>query len=220
MRRKARSGPPAILVFLLAAALVFGIYYVWQGVQTFLRTGGLGVVEATTRAQAVSTAAVVGATRFPTAAPSTPLPTATEVPPCQDFRVSVPAGIVREGPSTGAAVVTQFRQNEVVCVLGKDEGSEWYTLDLNRDTRRIELAYMHETVIEAVNPTLTPSITPTPSDTVTPPPTVTLVPSERPTATSTPIPTHTRNPRDTNTPFPTATLTPTPSDTPQLFQSA
>ena len=45
MRRNSRSGPPALLAFLLAAALVFGVYYIWQGVQTFLRTGGLGVVE-------------------------------------------------------------------------------------------------------------------------------------------------------------------------------
>jgi hypothetical protein len=219
MKRSTRSGPPAILVFLLAGALVFGIYYVWQGVQTFLRTGGLGVVEATARAQDVSTATAQIVTRIANA-PPTLLPTATEVPPCQDFRVSVPAGIVREGPSTSSPVVTQFRQNEIVCVLGKDDGSEWYTLDLNPSTRRIEIAYMHETIIEAVNPTPTPSITPTPSNTVSPPPTVTLVPTERPTATSTPIPTATRNPRDTDTPFPTATQTPTPSDTPQLFQSA
>jgi hypothetical protein len=211
MRRKTRSGPPAVLVFLLAGALVFGIYYMWQGIQTFLRTGGLGVVEATARAQEVSTATAQLVTRI-APVPATLLPTATEVPPCQDFRVSVPAGIVREGP--------QFRENEIVCVLGKDAGSEWYTIDLNPSTRRIEPAYMHETIIEAVNPTPTPSITPTPSNTVSPPPTVTLVPTGRPTATSTPIPTATRNPRDTNTPFPTATQTPTPSDTPQLFQSA
>jgi hypothetical protein len=219
MRRKTRSGPPAVLVFLLAGALVFGIYYIWQGAQTFLRTGGLGVVEATARAQDVSTATAQIVTRMATI-PATLLPTATDIPPCQEFRVSVPAGIVREGASTSSAVVTQFRQNEIVCVMGKDAGSEWYTIDLNPSTRRLELAYMHETIIEAVNPTLTPSITPTPSNTVSPPPTVTLVPTERPTRTSTPIPTPTRDPRDTDTPFPTATLTPTPSDTPQLFQSA
>ena len=54
MRRNSRNGPPAILAFLLAAALVFGVYYIWQGVQTYLRTGGLGVVESTQRAQQVA----------------------------------------------------------------------------------------------------------------------------------------------------------------------
>ena len=61
-------------------------------------------------------------------------------------------------------------------MLGREDGSEWYSIDLNPSTRRIELAYMHESIIEAVNPTPTPSITPTPSNTVSPPPTVTLTP--------------------------------------------
>ena len=219
MGRHSRSGPPALLVFLLAVALVFGVYYVWQGVQTFLRTGGLGVVEATQRAEDVSTATAQGFT--PRAAfAATLLPTSTDVPPCQDFRVSVPAGIVREGPSTGSAVVTQFREGEIVCVLGREAGSEWYSIDLNPSTRRIELAYMHESIIEAVNPTPTPSDTLTPSNTVSPPPTVTRTPTIPPTVTPSPLPSYTRDPRWTNTPLPTLTPSPAPSETLQPFQSA
>lgn len=219
MGRRSGGGPPAVLVFLLAVALVFGIFYIWQGVQTFLRTGGLGVAEATTRAENVSSATAVRVTRMATL-PATLLPTSTEVPPCQEFRVSVPAGIVREGPATSSAVVTQYREGEIVCVLGQEPGSEWYSIDLNPNTRRIELAYMHETIIEAVNPTLTPSNTYTPSNTVSPPPTVTLVPTEPATRTPTPLPSYTLDPRFTDTPIPTLTPTPTPSETPVLFQSA
>lgn len=219
MRRKSGGGPPALLAFLLAIALVFGIFYVWQGIQTFLRTGGLGVVEATERAQVIDTATAVRITRMATSE-ATLRPTATEVPPCQEFRVSVPAGIVREAPSTSAAVATQFRQGEIVCVLGKDEGSEWYTLDLNPSTRRLELAYMHETILEAVNPTLTPSITPTASNTVTPAPTVTNMPTEAPSETPIPLPSPTRDARTPNTPLPTLTPSPLPTATQIPFQSA
>ena len=219
MRRNSRSGPPALLAFVLAAALVFGAYYIWQGVQTYLRTGGLGVVESTARAQQVDTATAAGFVSRATL-PATLLPTATSPPPCQDFRVIVPAAIVREGPSTSAAVKTQFNAGTTVCVLSQDEGSEWYSIDINPSTKRIELGYMNEVVIEAANPTLTPSMTLTPSNTVSPPPTVTNVPTQQPSATSTNIPTATRDPRLTNTPYPTATATPTASETPQLFQSA
>jgi len=207
------------LAFLLAAALIFGAYYIWQGVQTYLRTGGLGVVESTQRAQQVNTATAEGITLKATL-PATLLPTATEPPPCQDFSVIVPAAIVREGPSTSSTVITQFKEGTIVCVLGQDAGSDWYSIDINPSTKRIELGYMNNVLIEAANPTLTPSITLTPSNTVSPPPTVTNVPTQSPTATSTNIPTATRDPRLTNTPYPTATATPTPSETPQQFQSA
>lgn len=219
MRRKSTGGPPALLAFVLAIALVFGVYYVWQGLQTFLRTGGLGVTEATERAVVLSSATANVVTRMATIE-QTLRPTATEVPPCQEFRVSVPAGVVRQGPSTGAAVATQFRQGDIVCVLMKDAGSEWYTIDLNPSTRRLELAYMHETILEAVNPTQTPSMTYTPSLTVSPAPTVTNVPTEVPTRTPTGLPNPTRDPRWTNTPLPTVTPSPSNTATPPLSQSA
>ena len=219
MKRSSRSGPPAILAFLLAVALVLGAFYIWQGFQTFLRTGGLGVVESTQRAQQVNTATAQEVGRIATL-PITLIPSATDPPPCQDFRVTAPAGIVRDGPSLQAAVNTQFVQGTIVCVLGREPGTEFYAIDVNPNTKHVDLGYMHESIIEAVNPTLTPSPTFTPSLTVSPPPTVTNTPLPIPTITPSPLPSYTRNPSFTNTPLPTLTPTPTPSVTPQEFQSA
>lgn len=174
MGRSSRSGqsrPPSLLAFIVAVAFVFGGYYLFQGVQSFVRTGGLGVDEATQRAGIANTATAQRVTRFAPQSAMTLRPTATPLPECQNFRVNVPAGIVREAPSAGATVVTQLTQGTIVCVLGRETNSEWYTLDLNANTRRIDLAYMHETVIEAENPTptltrtLVPSATPMPEDT-------------------------------------------------------
>jgi hypothetical protein len=219
MRQNSRGGPPALLAFVLAIALVFGVYYVWQGVQTFLRTGGLGVVEATKQAENISDVTATGIMSRATL-PVTLLPTSTPPPSCQDFRVIVPAAIVREGASTTSAVKGQFRENDSVCVLGMEPDGQWYSIDFNPSTRRIELGYMNVVLIEPMNPTLTPSITPTPSNTVSPAPTVTNVPTKPPTRTPTPFPTDTLNPNWTKTPTITRTPTPQASDTPQLFQSA
>jgi hypothetical protein len=196
--KRGNSGPPAWLVFLLGAALVFGAYYVWLGVRDFLRTGGLGVVEATNQAIIISSAT---AERVQSTQPSdfTPLPTFTPIPPCQEFVVSVPNAIVRERPSTGAPIVDSLFEGTTVCVLEKPLDSEWYAIDTNPITRHPELAYMHEDIIQAVNPTLTPT------ETFTPPPTVTSAPTDIPTPTPLPRPTATRDPRVTDTPTPTLT---------------
>lgn len=201
------SGPPAWLVFLVAIALVFGGYYLWTGLSTYLRTGGLGVVEATERAQIVSTAT---AQRFFQSNPTlTARPSSTPIPECQTFVVTTASAIVRESPNTNAPVVTAFPQGTEVCVLEKLPNSEWFSIDTDPQTRRLEVAYMHETIIEALNPTLTPSRTPTAL------PTVTITPSLTPSLTWTPAPTETLDPDATDTPTPTVTRTPTPS-----FQSA
>ncbi len=213
MSRRSRSsgqgGPPAILVFLVAIALVFGAFYLYQGAQNFIRTGGLGVEEATSRAEVVSSATAQRSTQSATRMASTPRPSLTPVPECIDFRVVVNA-VVRRSPSESGAVETGLNAGTVVCVLGRDEGSEWYAIDLNRETRRVELAYMNEVVLEAVNPTLTPSqttsplptVTPAPTETpsITPPPTDTLAPSVTPRFTR----------RATSAPESTATETATP----------
>jgi hypothetical protein len=133
------------------------------------------------------------------------LPTSTPLPTCIDFVVSVPNAIVRQNPSPNAAILTSYSQGEPVCVLGRPSPeSEWYFIDMNPRTRRIEPAYMHETVVEAVNPTLTPTRTTTPTRTPTP--------TDTPTITRTAVvpPTVTTNPDVTDTPSPTPTLTPTP----------
>jgi len=202
-----KEGPPAWLVFVVGVALVFGGFYLWQGIQNFLRTGGRGVVEATQRAVQVSTATAERSTEV--AINRTPLPSATAIPDCQDFIVSVPNAIVRQAPTTNSEIVTAFNQGTHVCVLGRDSASGWYIVDSDPTTRRRETAYMHESVLEAVNPT------PTPSDTPSPLPTVTALPTS--TATETPLP------APTATPNPDASATPTPSPTPtatDAFQSA
>ena len=89
----------------------------------------------------------------------TPLPSQTPVPPCQDFVVDVPSAIIRELPTTNSALVDTVSQNETVCVIAKLVDSEWYEIDKNPLTRRLEPVYMHEDIIRALNPTLTPSTT-------------------------------------------------------------
>ncbi len=194
------GGPPAWFIFIVGVAIVFGIYYVWFGVQNFLRTGGRGVAEATQQAQVITTATA----RMRPTANLNILPTFTPVPTCQDFVVSVPNAIVREAPSPNGAIVTSYSQNESVCVLGRPQpDSEWYTIDMNPRTRRLETAYMHESVIQALYPTPTPTRTPTPAPTLTSPPTPTA------SITPSPRPTETLNPDVTDTPPPTATPSPT-----------
>ena len=201
MRRS--SGPPAWLIFLVVIAFVFAGYYLWTGAQSFMRAGGLGVVEATARADVIATAT---ADRVLNAVRNTPVPTLTPIPDCQLFVVSVPSAIVREAPNTNAAIVASWDRGTEVCVLTHD--GEWYTIDSNPRTRRIEFAYMHESIISAVEPTATPTIT------ASPPPTVTDVPTLTPSLTFTPRPTETIDPDATATFTPTPTITPPITPTP------
>jgi hypothetical protein len=193
-------------VFLIGAALVFGLYYLLQGAQTFLRTGGLGVVEATRQAEIVASATQQRATRV--VAQITALPSATPQPTCTDFRVIVPSAIVRDAPSPSAAVLRGFSQGEIICVLWREPGSEWYTIDRDRSTRRRELAYMHESVIAPVNPTATLPPTTTPPPTLTP----SITPSQLPTEPPTSTPRVTATPAIENAP----TLPPPPTSTPSI----
>ncbi|KXK21319.1 MAG: hypothetical protein UZ15_CFX003001507 [Chloroflexi bacterium OLB15] len=186
------GGPPAWLIFLVAVALVFGAYYLIRGAQDFVATGGLGVDEATARAQIVASATANRVTRMATQQGGgiQLLPTGTPLPECIDFRVVVPNAVVRSGPSSAGAIVTGYPEGTVVCVISRAApDSEWYLIDQNPRTRRIEEAFMHEEVIDAVNPTPTPSNTRTPMPSVTPAPT-----SENPSATPTPTPSNTLPP--------------------------
>lgn len=210
--RRSRSGPPAWLVFLVAVALVFGGYYLIRGAQDFLRTGGLGVQEATARAQIIASATADREARIPTQSGAIELiPTGTPPPACIDFRVVVSSARVRASPD--GAVLTGFPQGTLVCVISRAESnSAWYLIDQNPRTRRIDEAYISENVIEAVNPTPTPSRTPTPLPTVTSMP-VSATPTITPTftATATDVPDF----RPTLPPAPgAATDTPVPSSTP------
>ena len=201
------GGLPPPLVFLIGAALVFGVYYLLQGAQTFIRTGGLGIVEATRQAEIVASATQQRATRI--IAQITAQPTATPLPTCTDFRVIVPSAVVRSAPSPSAGIVRGFAQGEIVCVLWREPGSEWYTIDRDRSTRRRELAYMHESVIAPINPTPTSPPTVTPLPTLTP----SITPSELPTEPPSPTP------RAAPT-LPPPTPTPAPPFTPTLLMQS
>ncbi|MCU0475773.1 MAG: SH3 domain-containing protein [Anaerolineae bacterium] len=167
------GGLPGWLIFLIAVAIGLGAYYTWLGVQDYVRAGGLGVTEATQRADLIASATQERAATFTAVAPAliTLAVTPTPVPPCQDFAVAVTVGIVRDRPSTNAAILEQLPQGTTVCVIARiGEDGEWYELDINPRTRRLDAGYMRQDLVEALNPT------PTPSRTVTRPPTVTPVP--------------------------------------------
>lgn len=213
-RSRPGGGPPAWFVFLIAVALVFGVFYLVQGVQNFIRTGGQGVTEATGQAVIVASATAERVARLETAFETTPLPSRTPVPECQTFVVSVPNAIVRDAPSSSGGLIGSLNEGEEVCVLGREPETDWYVIDRTAGTRRLDIAYMHETVIRALNPTVTPSRTPTPLATVTP------LPTDTPTRTPSPAPTvptaipnrvDTATPVDTSTPTPTPTITPSPT---------
>lgn len=201
------DGLPAWLIFLLGAALIFGLYYLWQGAQNFLRTGGLGVDETTRQAVVVGSATARRVTQgLSSEATRTRPPTVSPIPPCQTFTVSVPNAIVREGPSSASGIVTSYKEGDTVCVISIAPDSEWYLIDMTPETRRLDPAYMHQTVIRANNPTPKPTIT------MTPLPTVTSLPTLTPSMTPEPRPSATPNLSVTDTETPTPTSPPTATD--------
>ena len=194
---------PAWLVFLVGVALVFGAYYLWQGIRDFVASGGLGVAEATQRITVLDTATAEQIQAQQQRL--TPRVTWTPMPECHDFIVIVPSAIVRAQPSTAAQIMESLPEGEPVCVIARAaEDADWYVIDRNpRTTRSIEEGYMFYNIIEAVNPT------PTPSDTFTPAPTVTPIPIPSNTPTLPPTPSYTPDPNATSTPIPTLPGLPT-----------
>jgi hypothetical protein len=167
-----------------------GGYYLWDGLQRFMRSGGLGVSESTELAQVEAATAAQQVQRQQVT--RTLIPSSTPMPECQDFRVDIvdaPNAIVRAAPSASSEIVTAFPNGTIVCVLWRDAGSAYYTIDGNPTTRRYELAYMHESVLVPLDPT------PTPTASATPPPTVTPMPtgSATPTPLESAVPTATRD---------------------------
>ena len=179
MRYGGRSGPPSWFVILLGIAIVFGLYYLWFGLRNFMSTG-VGVVESTQQASDRITATAIRIREISVNAPS-PLPTFTPIPPCQDFAVHVREAIVREEPGTTSRIVSALKEGEIVCVIAALPNTEWYLIDDNPLTRRIDKVYMHRDIIYALNPTSTPTdtLTPTSTDTAT----QTFTPRPRPTHT-------------------------------------
>ncbi len=197
------NGPPAWFIFLLAVAFIFGLYYLLAGFQNYLTTGGLSVAEATEMSAFDVTSTAVRDSALLAELP-TRRPTSTPKPPCQEFEVIVSSAIVRREPTTNSPMAGVLEEGSVVCVLERAAGTDWYLIDRDAITRRIETGYMRQDLIRALNPT------PTPSNTPIPPPTITTTYTPSPTRTPTPGPTNTPDPNST----PTLTLTPTPTVTP------
>lgn len=182
-----RGSQPAWLIMLIAAALVFAGWYLWQGVQSYLRSGGLGVRETALQVEQEASATTV---RFLTSTANfAPPPTRTPQPECQPFTVVVREAIVRAEPSREARIVRAMFEGDEVCVIAQaDADPAWLLLDEEPRSRRIEAVYMHRTLLRALNPTATPVDTPTPLSTITPRPSVTPDPAA---TTRTPAPTPT-----------------------------
>lgn len=199
--RFGRSGPPSWLVFLLGVAFVMGMFYLWQGVSNFMQTEGRGILESRTLQAEVNTATAVRITFEAESVLITPLPTGTAIPECTEFVVTVDRANIRAEPRLDATWLQTALQGESLCVLGEE--NDWYLLDLNPNTRRIDSGYVRNDLVEARNPT------PTPSRTFTPAPTVTNLPTSTPTISPTPRPTNTLDPDATDTRTPTPSSTPT-----------
>jgi hypothetical protein len=210
-----RSGPSPLLIVIIGAFLVFGGYYVWTGFINFLENQGDITAPATQRAMTTATAQAAPLPALPTLYNP---PTFTALPPCIWFEVDVNRAVYRECPSTDdeecpvREVVTFGTE---LCIYSRvPNNHEWYVVDLNPDGAYRDTVYIHESVVEAVNPTPTITVTFTPLPTITPtpshtPPSVTATPTQ-PSATPTPRPSVT--PQPTITP----SQTPTPSPLPTL----
>lgn len=183
---------------------MLGGYYLVLGARDYVRTGGLGVVEATEQAIVISTATAIQ--RATAAIPTeTLIPTFTPVPPCQDWVVTVESAVVRMLPDTDAPLVSVMNGGDTVCVIRRVPDTLWYLIDANPDTTRLDEAYMRGDIIRPTNPTATPTLSPTPLPTVTPI-TPTVTPTLDPDMTATLAPTLT--PSITTTPPPTVTPVP------------
>jgi hypothetical protein len=179
------DGPPAWFITIIGIALVFGAFRVWIGIQDFFSAGGVPLPIASEQAQErASETAVIQATII-----STRFPSATPPPACQEYIVRSGAGLIniRAANSTVAPIIETLNEGQTVCVL--QQLDEWYLIDRDTRTRRIEEGYIFEGLIVPANPS------PTPSQTFTPPPTITLTFTPTPTPTSTFTPTPTRTPR-------------------------
>lgn len=195
-----RSGPPRIVIVVLGMGLVFSCYLMWNGFIDFLEAGGDRNVAATQAAESRRDT--------PTFAPPTVNvgPSPSPYPSCINFEVWAASGTIRECPDFSCERRDTLYYEDQVCVYGVAEdddffsADEWYLIDLNPNGAFRDLAYMHESVLRALNPT------PRPSRTYTPLPTVTLTPTR---VTDTPAPSATPNPQTPPTATPTPPITPT-----------
>ena len=172
------AGPPGWFVFLLGLTFIFGVYYLYAGFRDFLESGGQSITQATEQAEVLAATAAIEQEVYESRLP-TRRPTSTPIPPCQEFVISVPSAIVRSLPTTNSDYVDSFSQGTTVCVMSRFQDSDWYLIDYEPVTRRVEEAYIREDLMRPANPTPTPTntIEAIPAATITPTPTLTPTPS-------------------------------------------
>lgn len=207
--RARNSGqPPTWFVFLIGVAFVFGLYYLYIGFQAYLETGGSSVAGATEQAIEAATATRLQRLEIDAELP-TRRPTSTSPPPCQYFTVIVDSAILRSQPSTASQRIETLGGGTEVCVMGVEEVGvwNWYLIDRNPVTRRMEAGYVREDLIEPINPTATPIPTQQSAPTVTPQP----IPTRPQGQPSVPEARPTQPPRATNTSRPGTTPTQAPT---------
>jgi hypothetical protein len=184
-----------VLVVALVALLIFGGYFVWVGFLNFLEDQGDITVEITRRAENTATAEAAPAVSLPTQfMPAT----FTALPPCIWFTVNTERAVYRDCPSKDnnqcpiRDIVTYGTE---MCVYGRaPQNPEWFIVELNPNGAYRDTVFMHESVLDPVNPTPTITLTLTPP----PPSSPTSFPTEAPSAT----------PAPTQPPLPDVSLTP------------
>lgn len=178
-----RQGPNPIMVILMAALFVFGGYYLWEGSRSWFEQTAVNNVKLTETAEVFATEnSIAQATRG-----FKPFPTSTRVPDCEYYIVDASSAFVRMCPALTCESVGRYYEGNQVCVMGRATDNEyfdaddWFIIDLNDGQLFVDIAYMHESVLNPAFPT------PRPSMTFTPLPTITLTPSpEYPTTTPLP----------------------------------
>ncbi len=201
-----RSGPSPLFIVSIGALMVFGGYFVWVGFLGFLQDHGDLTAPATRQANDTATAQAAPQVFLPS--PFMPA-TFTPLPACQWFKVKVDRAVYRECPSKDnneCPIRETVEYGTELCVYARvPDNPEWYIVELNPGGSYRDTVFMHESVLEAVNPTVTPAPTMTPGPTITPVPTFTPAPTTLPGPTATPT-----RPPDAS-PTPTPSLTPSPT---------
>ncbi len=195
------KGPSPLTITLIAIVIVFGAYLLWTGFISWLETGS-------EQSELQRNTAVAGATDTSEAFLSRPtlavFPSNTPLPSCEYFYVKGPeAAFVRECPSTDCEDVTYIEPDVSVCVIGRSDdpeyrrSEEWFEVLLDPDSFLPEIVYMHQSVLEALNPTATPTPTFEPLPTITPTPSFTATATPDPRTPTMPPPTSTDTPAAT-----------------------
>jgi hypothetical protein len=114
-------------------------------------------------------------------------PSLTPIPVCEQFSVNVDRTVLRICPDQECEARQLVTYGQELCVYGHalpqeqyPDAVQWFEVDINSSGAFRELVYVHEDVVQAMNPT------PTPTRTFTPLPTITQTPTLRQTVTPTP----------------------------------